>query len=286
MKFNYVGPKEIFFQDIPVNSTVQEYISLNTNINKAIEAYSDYKTNEVLSVSLPISTEQLISSYDKLLQKVTPFPWRTGDQKFDAYKSISMTYNPDHQDGYDPFSSSIGTERALSFYSFADSNQTYQNIKNSYYDAYSFRKIHPTILEAFGHLFNSFNLSLIRSRLSIINKNEPMITGSKFGWHVDEPIFHNLRLNVPIITDPNYYLEIKSDTFNYDEHLKTGCGYVWNTIQPHRAYAKAMPTIDRAHIVFGFTPWLNYSNQTDSWKPNEYWGLHPFEMVKQGLLFK
>lgn len=110
--------------------------------------------------------------------------------------------------------------------------------------------------------------------------------GKKFGWHVDEPIFHNLRFNIPLVTDKNYYLEIQSEDFSYDQHLNVGSGYVWDTIRPHRAYAKSTPSIDRAHIVFGFTPWFSYNFQTDSWKANEYWGMHPFEMVKQGLLFK
>jgi hypothetical protein len=204
-----------------------------------------------------------------------------------VYGGFSLTYNPDHQDGLDPHVSSIGTPKNARSEFFWNATDSHEVLKNSYFDTYGFRALTPAATRGYlGELISEFKLPLIRSRVGIIpGENidfENKVYQESHGWHRDEPVFENLRINIPIQTDENYVFQMEGDE---PYHLELGKAYTWDTHQAHRVYARAKTTTMRIHLVLGFSPWFNYDPKTDAWWPNAYFGnLHPFDMLAEGIV--
>ena len=68
-----------------------------------------------------------------------------------------------------------------------------------------------------------------------------------------------------------------------EKHLEVGKAYIWNTRLPHRVIDKSGAKNERLHIVAAFIPWFEIVNQ--EWKPNKYFGIQPFELVKSKMIF-
>lgn len=133
---------------------------------------------------------------------------------------------------------------------------------------------------------------MVRSRLSVIQANRPETSQSGFGWHRDESIFHNLRINIPVWTASEYLLEIETQQDKPMEssptaeryHLACGHAYSWDTNRPHRVFAQTVTPNSRCHLVVGLAPWFDYDPVADTWEPNRYFGkVHPHDLVVEGL---
>lgn len=212
--------------------------------------------------------------------------WRHKGTESTTYRGFSLTYNP--VIGPDPFTT-LGDPRLSQTFSRTEGTGGIQELKNSYYDTYAFSRLMPWVEENYKELIDRLACQMTRARVAYIDPVDTTI--HDFKMHKDEFIFQNLRINIPLQTDPAYVLEIDGvDEYgNYlklEKHLEIGKMYIWNTRIPHRVYAKTTPksTLPRIHMVLGLMPWIRVDGDT-YWK-NEFFGVHPFEMLKQGLLFK
>jgi hypothetical protein len=212
--------------------------------------------------------------------------WRSNNKESEIYKGFSMTYNS--AIGDDAFQT-FGDPRLTQNFSRAEGTGGITELKNSYHDTYRFSKVHPVIAKHYEPLLDCLNVQLTRSRVSYIFPENDGI--HNFNYHRDEFTFQNLRVNIPLLTDPAYVLEINgSDEYGnslvYEQHLEVGKFYVWNTRIPHRVYAKSKPltSTPRIHIVLGLMPWINVDG--DTFTKNQFFGMQPFDMLKKGVLFK
>jgi hypothetical protein len=133
---------------------------------------------------------------------------------------------------------------------------------------------------------------MIRSRLSALEPqhytDEHRAMGSshpeasRAGWHRDERVVQNLRVNIPVITDNRFLIELegyKPVTYKKDFI------YSWDTNVPHRAIPAPTAQGKRFNLVFGFAPWLKYLPEERAWETNEFFGkVHPLEMLLGGHL--
>src|SRR5262249_2597827 len=146
---------------------------------------------------------------------------------------------------------------------------------------------------ALGEFLSQCSLSLVRSRLSVLYGTDEDLVPFDIGWHRDESVFENLRINIPLETVSSYKLQIEHerDTPTEDSgtmsthHLAAGSAYTFDTHLPHRVFASARSKVRRVHLVLGFSPWLSYNARDESWEPNEFYGrVHPFDIVRSGRL--
>lgn len=211
-----------------------------------------------------------------------------------AYGSLSLTCNPDVAG--DPHSATLGSAHLRTgqyFYGTATTAAQMPKLKGDYYDGYGFRQLTPAANHgALGKVLHGFTLPVIRSRLSVIAGNNPKATDDSYGWHRDESIFHNLRLNIPIWTAPEYLLEIETvlpkpepgSTTIQRHHLGLGSAWSWDTNRPHRVFASCVTAQSRCHLVIGLAPWFHYDAENDTWSPNRWFGrVHPHDLIAEGL---
>jgi hypothetical protein len=226
--------------------------------------------------------------------------WQPGD-----YESLSLTYNPDLRDPAikNVHQSTLGSSAVMPEEFYDDTThlsqrgrkfQRLSDTADTYFDTYGFRLLTPAAkISALGKFFSECSLSPVRSRLSVLYGDRGDQIGFNFGWHRDEPVFENLRINIPLVAHPNYRLQIEhagnlpsEDSPNMSLHyLKTGYAYTFDTNRPHRVFPYRPCRIMRVHLVLGFSPWFRYDASDDTWTPNEYYGrVHPFDIVRQGGL--
>lgn len=127
-----------------------------------------------------------------------------------VYGSLSLTCNPDIAG--DPHGATLGSAHLRNgqyFYGTRDTLAQMPKLKGDYYDGYGFRQLTPAANHgALGELRRGFTLPVIRSRLSVIPGDNADALKDSYGWHRDENIFHNLRINIPVWTAPEYLLEV------------------------------------------------------------------------------
>lgn len=158
--------------------------------------------------------------------------------------------------------------------------------RNGYFDTYRFTKMVPEMSEgAFAQLFERFQVGICRSRCAWLRPGRKM---SKFHdehlWHADEPLFTNLRINIPLKTTPNFFLQDKIGGF---KHLEVGYGYSWNTEVLHRVGCYKDEGPERVHLVIGTIPWFDYLPDEDAYVPNDFFGrMHPIDMLIEGHIIK
>jgi hypothetical protein len=212
-----------------------------------------------------------------------------------AYLSLSLTYNPQLEDPgvEDVHQSTLGTSvnpRAEFFYG---STQRFRKLKNTYFDTYGFRVPTPAARTgALGEFLSGCRLSLVRSRLSVLRGHEAACAFD-FGWHRDEPVFENFRVNIPLQSHRGARLQLervreqphrRSRTMS-DHYLAPGYAYTFDTHRPHRVYTRTPSEVERVHLVLGFSPWFRYDAAADAWEPNEFYGrVHPFDILRSGAL--
>lgn len=208
--------------------------------------------------------------------------WNTIDGPLDRYGGFSLVYNPYHIENLDPHESTLGTKKNPRDKFFYGNIENHTVIKNSYYDSYGFNSPTPASQHgSLGTFMERSRRTRIRSRLAIIDARHPVPEHA--GWHRDEPIFENIRINIPILTNENYLFQIEgSDTV----HLKTGFAYSWDTNISHRVFNSEKEESERIHLVLGFSPWWDYLPDEKAWVQNEFYGeKHPFDMLVDGDIF-
>lgn len=208
--------------------------------------------------------------------------WNTVDGPLERYGGFSLVYNPYHVESPDPHESTLGTKKNKGNQFFYGNIENHDVIKNTYYDSYGFNTPTPASNhKSLGKFMARSRRTRIRSRLAIIDSRYPVIPNA--GWHRDEPIFENLRINIPILTNENYLFELEGHS---PIHLSIGLAYTWDTNLPHRVFNSKTEDSERIHLVLGFSPWWDHVPEENAWVKNEFYGKkHPYDMLVDGDIF-
>jgi hypothetical protein len=275
---------KFFVKDIPDRYPVFQYMAHHTDL-KSVMMKSRYKITDVLDLKHDIDLDSLKDNVLNLCQTTTPQGWLSAQGRDRSYTGISLVYNPDLKEKIDADYQTLGTAFNNNNEFFWNSTDKVPHLKNSYFDTYSFRHVSPTITGVFSDFISSLQTTLIRSRIGIVDAAyTKMHIVDKQGWHKDESVFENLRINIPITTDENCLFQIQGKD---PEHLMYGHMYTWDTNIPHRVFANTIKPATRIHIVMGISPWFTYNGEDDSWSTNEFFGKkHPIDMLIDGDLCK
>jgi hypothetical protein len=249
---------------------------------------------EVCRISLPVSLAYLQAACSRIEQTygLRGFTSSDGVAKDPDYASISLSYNPacNEPENYSTLGSSKLTQREH-YFATPETLAKVGGARDSYYDTYGFRfPTRPASIEI-SELIISAKRSAIRARISTIRGGRSTPAGFFWGWHKDEPVFENLRVNIHVTASPANRIQImREDRMPQGPHepisehvFEPGYGYSWDTNLPHRACNTTPDTADRTAIILGFSPWFDYNPETDEWAPNEFFGKkHPLQMLVDG----
>lgn len=285
--------------EAPEALTIVQHLKEKTPFQQASAALNSKTSSQLLAIPLPATLYGGLQ--DAAYQAIDAHGlhgWLSAEGRHHDhnYQSLSLVYNPDMQEPgvEDVHQATLGTSFNPISEFFYNSVQRHRGLKNTYFDSYGFRLRTPAAkLGALGTFLDQCGLTLIRSRLSVLIGERGITTDFMDGWHRDEPVFENLRLNIPLTSDPAYRLQIEhekdkpqADSDTMTEHfLAPGYAYTFNTNIAHRVYVKEPSNQPRIHLVLGFAPWFDHDAEQDLWRTNQHFGkTHPFDLLRTGQL--
>lgn len=275
----------IYVDEIPDTETVDRYITKKTKSDEKWYTVSrQFKSTSLEFKILDYNPGRLAEDSIEALDTFGFSGWQTKQSTITRYGGLSFAANPNHVDQNEIKSSTLGTTAIdnVDFYDPATTKETL--LKNTYYDSWGFTQ--PTELHEYKYigefLKGRAKRTLIRSRLAVMKAGDWTDDMNKFAWHRDEPVYLNLRINIPITTSPEYMFQMENGP---ETHLEVGNAYTWNTRQPHRVFQNGTTTTDRIHFVLGYSPWFDYDAENRCWIQNDFWGKHPFQMLMDGDVF-
>ncbi|MNU40177.1 hypothetical protein D3C71_288840 [compost metagenome] len=286
-------------QEAPDALTIVQHLKEQTPFTQASAALNHQTSSELLAIPLPPALYRgLQAAAHEAIEAHGLHGWLSAEGRHHDhnYQSLSLVHNPDmHDPGVeDVHQSTLGTSLNPINEFFYNSVQRHRGLKNSYFDSYGFRVRTPAArLGELGAFLDQCGLTLIRSRLSVLIGERGVTEDFMDGWHRDEPVFENLRLNIPLTSDSAYRLQIEHDkdkpqpdSATMTEHfLAPGYAYTFNTNVPHRVYVKEPSSLPRIHLVLGFSPWFDHDAKLDQWRANSHFGTtHPFDLLRSGIL--
>jgi hypothetical protein len=258
------------------------YLKLRTNIDQLFGRLPQ-PANQVHECELNYPVGALQQAAEQALTQYGSYGWLSSQGRSrSSYQSLSLTHNPNICDpAVTEFNSTLGSSFIGNQSFFYGNVRTWLKLrgrmKNSYYDSYAFNQPNTVAREQFGEFFGHFKRTLIRSRMSVIRAHALDSANPDYLLHRDEPVYENIRINIPLTQSPKHYLQYRGQDIN----LKLGQAYTWDTNQPHRVHG--IDGTDRINLVLGFSPWFDYDAEQQAWASNEYYGeCHPIEMVQQG----
>jgi hypothetical protein len=273
---------KFYVKEIPLEYNIWNYILKNTDIESHYSMRSVIDSSDIITLKHDFDISSISSSVKEMQENFGFKPWLSENGDGLAYGGLSLVYNPDLIEEVDLNQQTLGTRTNKMGEFFWAQNQKFKSTRNTYFDSYGFRKLSPCVTEtSFKEFVCSFKRPIIRSRIGTINsKYVPEKFQSKFGWHKDEVLFENLRINIPISTDPSFMMQVEGKTA---QHLPVGNMYTWDTNIPHRAFPTSCEDRTRTHIVLGLSPWFDYDPEEDSFTSNEFYGeMHPLDMLANG----
>ena len=270
-------------KSVPDPLTIWKYIKATTDVEKkASRLTPSVDITNLVNLNHSFDIDKLSTDTLDALDKFGFHGWRSSTYIANDYGGLSLTYNPDYAEQCDPNEQTLGTLVNSAEEFFYGKTQKFSTQRNSYFDSYGFRKHAPCVTDTkLTDFVSSFKRSLVRARIGVINSQHISEEfRPKFGWHKDEIIFENLRINIPIKTDDTYMFQLVGKE---PVHLDYGNMYSWDTNIAHRVFPTTTEEKNRVHIVLGFSPWFDYDAEQDAWISNEFYGeLHPFDMLLQG----
>lgn len=279
--------KKFYTRDCPESITVSKWLKSQTDWVALMDTVKPVRKYPTV-MAFKIDNFDPIALRDSILEATEIYGdhgWKSAQGESLSYTGFSLVYNPKHQDNLDVHSSTLGTPRNNKDEFFWNKTHNHSVLKDSYFDGYGFNTPTPASQHgSLGDFMKRCNRTRVRSRLSILNgyafSDDPK---REYRWHKDEPIFENLRINIPITTDDNYFFQIE----NHDRvHLPVGWAYSWNTFVPHTVFNTKENNTRRIHFVLGFSPWWDYLPEEEAWVQNEFYGVkHPFDMLYDGDVF-
>ncbi len=264
---------------VPPELTVFEKLAGMSGI-KRYPLKSNYDISRPVSLQHSLPIDAIKESVLEILKNNQPAGWLSKSGNDNSYSGVSMVYNPTFG-ADDKIHQTLGSDTNDKTEFFYNQTEHLAVKKNTYFDSYSFRKISPAMTGAVLDLMKEFRFSPIRSRIAIVDANYyNEKTADTFGWHKDERVFENLRINIPITTDPDCLFQMENTE---PEFLEYGNIYSWDTNLPHRVFATKKKDFQRIHIVLGFSPWFDYIEEEDAWITNDFFGKkHPLDMLIEG----
>lgn len=250
----------------------------------------------LLKFQLPnsVNFQQLVDDTCEALKIYGEWNYRLAGEghKDLSYGGLGLTYNPAHVDGNSgnmheqvQGNHNPGTTGVANPFSTYASKHMPEIKRNTHYDTFGFATRTPASqFKSLGTFLDSFKCTMVRTAIRIIYaEQEGPVGDDKYAgvtWHKDEPMTANLRMNIPLVTHPDYVLEQEG----YDPlHLEPGYGYSWDTNTLHRAYAKTRTAPPRIHLMLGFSPWWSYNENFKVWNSNKFSGVkHPLDMLVDG----
>lgn len=274
---------KFFVKDCPENQTIFKWIDSQIGFK---EAYRDLQCSVPIEnwISIPhkLDIEHLRQISEDCLAKHSFKGWQTNNGETRAYGGLSVVYNPDLREATDPNQSTLGTKNNAPHEFYWASTEKVIKIKHTYFDTYGFRHLSPAVVDSdLQEFVRSFRLSPTRGRIAVLDANYHDRIGEEFLWHRDEPIYENLRLNIPLVGDGTFKFQIEGQ-----QPMITPVGniYTADTHIAHRVYATIKSPKKRIHLVLGFSPWLDYNQEDDSYTLNEFFGkIHPIDLLLQGI---
>ncbi len=270
--------------ECPNTKAIWDHIKLDSGIIRHYGMKPECDASDVMSLNHNFDIPQIIESVTDAVTKYEQLGWNSSNGRDPYYKGLSLVYNPDYVETEDQNYQTLGTARNRSDQFFYGHTENFKSVRNTYFDSYAFRKPSPCVTETGLHDFiKGFSRHLVRSRLATVySKNMSITAREKGGWHRDELVFENLRINIPITTDETFLFEVEKKPVH---HLKIGNVYSWDTNIAHRVVVTTDEDRSRTHIVLGFSPWFDYDAEDDAYVSNEFFGeMHPFDMLLGGYI--
>ena len=214
-------------------------------------------------------------------------PWRSLQSGQSNLMGASLYYNPDAPED-EWICGSFGHPRYQEFgdYYKAVSQDDANLVKGDYLDSYSFRRRHfgiQAVCPELNALLDRFKTPIVRATARLVHL--PGWAGTSMGgFHFDESPDCIMRVNLAVVNNGDFGLQYQH---NGDiEMPRSGDHSVVCADHAHRVYVPHPTIHSRLHLVIGVVPWYDYDPVADAWKPNQYHGqIHPFDMVKEGLIF-
>lgn len=236
------------------------------------------------------SAEQLLQATLELEETIGLYNWETSKASYDDYRGFSLTYNKNYVgDKTTVFDQTLGSKVTSQVYGWNKETNPIKEVKNTYYDTYAFKDIHPLIQEKYSALFNRINGTIARSRVSYLYPATIALPDSS-GVHVDEWPFHLMRINIPLQTTTNHVLQTfgkdpLGNELTIEKHLEVGKCYIWNTKIPHQVTIKeeTRDTKPRIHMVLGIIPYFTFNEELNSYVPNSNFKKPMREIVENRL---
>jgi hypothetical protein len=274
---------KFYVKEIPEPYPIWEYIREKTNINGFYKSMvSSADASDLLTLKHSLDLNLLFESTNEMQEKFGFKGWQSQTGESKSYGGLSLVYNPDYKELVDINQQTLGTKTNQRDEFFYAQTGRFDSIKNTYFDSYAFRKPAPCVTETkFYKFIKDFKRHPLRSRLATINsKYVPEKYRESYGWHKDEYVFENLRINIPIKTNETFLFQILNKP---STHLSVGNVYSWDTNIAHRVFPTTEDDASRTHLVLGFSPWFDYNEEEDSFTSNEFYGeLHPIDMLLSG----
>jgi hypothetical protein len=284
--------------EIPDTILTARYLDLITpfkisNPDCGVEPRRKYSPLMKFKLPKSVDFQQLTEDTLEALKVYGEWNYRLKDpnmlKKDLSYGGLGLTYNPRHLDGdtadvheqvqgnHNP-----GTRHVRNPYSNHSVESMPLNKKNSHFDTLGFVYRTPASrYKSLGTFLDSFKRTMVRTAIRIIySEHEGPVGDGRYAgvtWHKDEAMTCNLRINIPIITHPDYVLEQEDLA---PRHLEAGYGYSWNTNISHRAYALTRTAPPRIHLMLGFSCWWDFDENAGTWTANKFAGnKHPLDML-------
>lgn len=287
------GKWVIQLDKISNETVIHNYILEHTDFRVKIDSFKNFKTSDYLSLPLNFNIDSLKKSVEEAIDiyGLHAFSYQGHKTEENAYISASLTYNPDAIDKIsdNPHEATLGSTSMG--YGSASLYSKELSKRNTYTDSMSFVVRTPFSLHGeIKNLLDSFQRTLVRSRVSVLKGSREEAKKFNFGWHNDELVFTNLRVNIPVISSPDFVIQVISgmtdDQIQITEFgLEPGKAYVYDTNKNHRPTVKKTTDANRVNLICGVSPWFDFDKENKVWISNEYYGeLHPFEMFSQGYI--
>lgn len=274
--------KKFYIKDCPEDKSLFQWISSEVDFETAKKDVPFKKCfEEIIELPHRLNLEEIKIDTLTTLDKFGIKGWQTTRGESSTYGGLSIVYNPDLIESVDPNQQTLGTAINTPKEFFYGKMERFCSPRNTYFDSYGFRKLSPSIENSnLKKFILDFKLSPTRSRIAVLNGLNYNKVGEDFLWHKDEEIFENLRINIPIDTNEHFMFQLEEDK---PIHLSYGKCYTWDTHRAHRVYMTQTTEKKRIHLVLGFSPWINYNEEDDSFEINEFFGkVHPFEILLAG----
>jgi hypothetical protein len=274
---------KFFLKEIPEPFTVWRWINDHSTMQEAIkDVSSNIDSSKLLTLNHNFNIPKIIEACNEAIDKFGYKGWQTSSRREPSYGGLSLVCNPDYKENIDANAHTLGTVKNQPTEFFYSQVGNFVSLRNTYFDSYAFRHHSPCVKEtALYEFIKGFKRSPVRSRMATINSEYVSAQDrSGFGWHRDETVFENLRINIPITTDETFMFQLEKSA---PEHLSIGNAYSWDTNIAHRVFPATQESKSRTHLVLGFSPWFDYLEDEDAYVSNEFYGkMHPMDMLVGG----